>query len=104
MRERLAGQLEVGQRIVGSKPRTKDHEFSGSAGVSTAGAACLLIWLERLGFETSAADLCSWVVGYTEGQSDVSDEEITALWYLEQRHKMRPVWGGPGREGQPVLR
>lgn len=92
--ERLAGQLEVGQRVVGYKPKTKDHEFSGGMGVSIAGAACLLIWLERLGFETNAAELCSWVVGHTERQTHVSDDEITALWHLEQRHKMAPVTVG----------
>lgn len=92
--ERLARQLEVGQRVVGFKPQTNDHDFSGGMGVSIAGAACLLIWLERLGFETNAAELCSWVIGHTEHQTHVSDEEITALWYLEQRHKMGPVTVG----------
>ena len=46
--EVLARLLKINLPIIGFKPRTTDHDFSGGLGVSTAGAACLLIWLERL--------------------------------------------------------
>jgi hypothetical protein len=89
--ERIARQLEINLSHVGFKPRTKDHDFSAGLGVSTAGAACLLIWLERLGFQLNATALCAEVAQQAEDHTRVSDEEVTALWYGEQRHMMRPV-------------
>lgn len=92
--EGLAKQLNINIPIVGFKPQTKDHDFSGWEAVSTAGAACLLIWLERLGFQTNAADLCAEVARQTKDHSHVSAEEVTALWYIERRHMMGPVTVG----------
>ena len=92
--EWLARQLKINLHVVGFKPQTKDHDFSGGGGFSTAGAACLLIWLERLGFQMNATALCDAVARQTEDHSHVSDEEVTALWYVEWRHKMTPVTVG----------
>ncbi|WP_193217696.1 ESCO family N-acetyltransferase [Roseobacter sp. TSBP12] len=92
--EGIARQLNINLPFVGFKPQTKDHDFSGGVGLSTAGAACLLIWLERLGFQVNATAVCAEVARQTEEHSCVSDEEVTALWYIDQRHTMGPVTVG----------
>lgn len=92
--EGIAKQLKINLHVVGFKPKTIDHDFIGGRGVSIGGTACLLIWLERLGFQMNATALCAEVARQTEEHSCVSDEEVTALWYIDQRHKMGPVTVG----------
>lgn len=87
----LASKLDLTPRFAYLKPRHSDDEFAGYPALSATEVACALIWLERLGFHTDASLLCDALHKKLAAQTYVSDEELTALTYMNMRHKMAPV-------------
>lgn len=87
----LGEMLGLTMRTTFLKPTDVGDEPSGYMGMHLAGVACLLIWLERLGFDMSAQSLCRALAPQIANQEYVSDEELRVLQYSNAQHNMPPI-------------
>ncbi|WP_421445827.1 GNAT family N-acetyltransferase [Agrobacterium tumefaciens] len=87
----IAIMLDIPQRNVYPRPQRRTDDVTGYRRIAATDAAALLIWLERLGFRIDVSSLCNRLKHGLEGQSYLTEEEISVLFYDGNRHRMAPV-------------
>lgn len=87
----LAAALNLPSRWVFPRPARRNDEVYGFQKLSAVDAAALCIWLERLGFSIDVSELCDRLRGRLATSPYVTGEEISILFYQENRHRLKPV-------------
>lgn len=72
------------------RPAANDERTMGFKAISVAGAAALMIKLERLGLDTHPEHLVSVVNKATAGRSMLTKHELECLWYRSEKEGAGP--------------
>lgn len=87
----FAEQMKLDQRFAFRQGQDFDEGPTGYMMYSSATVACLLIWLERLGFDVDPSDLCNEIAKRIGPNRFVNEDEIEVLGYPDKRHQSAPV-------------
>jgi hypothetical protein len=83
--------LGIPHRTVFPRPERRNDDVIGYQQLAATDVAALCIWLEQLGFRIDVSSLCDLLRPALEGRSQLTDEEISVLFYDGNRHRMRSV-------------
>lgn len=89
--EKLAAALELPFRAVFSRPKLRLDDDCGHSMLSAIDAAALCIFMERMGFRIDVTDMCAQVRGMIPLVSHLSEDQISVLFYEQNRHRLPPV-------------
>ncbi len=84
--------LQLPVQAVYERPHSKQVSMIGMQGVRTEDVAGLLMELERLGYSVDPLPLIEAIIEPIRRKQNVTDSELSILWYPKERHKMAPLW------------
>lgn len=72
------------------RPRVRDTSVSGFKGLRPAAFAAVLIWLERVGFDTHPEVFYEPLIGRIKRAGQIDSEELACLWhYRENKNRFQ---------------
>lgn len=88
--ERMVELFDIRAESYLYRPGEKDERTMGFQAISVAGAAALMIKLERLGLDTHPEHLVSVVNKATAGRGMLTSHELECLWYRSEKEGAGP--------------
>lgn len=89
--EKFAATLNLPFRAAFSRPKYRLDDCFGHSMLSAIDAAAFCIFIERLGFRIDLTTLCARLKGAIPPVSHLCEDEISVLFYDQNRHRMPPV-------------
>ncbi|NKB79517.1 hypothetical protein HED49_15260 [Ochrobactrum daejeonense] len=89
--EKFAAALDLQFRAVFSRPKHRLDDGFGRSMLSAIDTAAFCIFIERLGFRIDLTILCARLKGLIPPVSHLSEDEISVLFYDQNRHRLSPV-------------
>ena len=89
--EKFAAALDLPFRAVFSRPKHRLDDGFGHSMLSAIDTAAFCIFIERLGFRSDLTILCARLMGAIPPVSHLNEDEISVLFYEQNRHRMPPV-------------
>jgi hypothetical protein len=88
--ERMVELFDINAESYLYRPGANDESTTGFKGISVAGAAALMIKLERLGLDTHPEHLVSVVNKAAAGRGMLTKHELECLWYRSEKEGSGP--------------
>lgn len=88
--ERMVELFDINAESYLYRPSANDERTTGFKGISVAGAAALMIKLERLGLDTHPEHLVSVVNKAAAGRGMLTKHELECLWYRSEKKGAGP--------------
>lgn len=79
------------------RPKARDKAVSGTQGLRPAAFAAVLIWLERLGFDTHPEGFYEPLLEGIKRAKYIDSEELTCLWHFKERKPTTPSANGSAK-------
>lgn len=80
----LSGATEISRY---QRPRAKDTRAYATTGLRPAGFAAVLVWLERLGFDTHPEIFYEAFLPNIKRAKLLNEDELTCLWHARERNQ-----------------
>lgn len=82
----LSGATEISRY---QRPKAKDTTAYATTGLRPAGFAAVLVWLERLGFDTHPEIFYEAFLADIRRTKLLDEDELTCLWHARERNKFK---------------
>lgn len=71
------------------RPKVRDKSVYGFTGLRPASFAAILIWLERLGFDTHPEAFYEYLIDGIKLAKYIDQDELTCLWHSKEKSKFQ---------------